>query len=564
MPQGEQVILSGTASLGANGSFGNRWGDYSQMTVDPVDDCTFWYVQMVAGGATQIASFRFDTCGTDLAISKSATPAPATAGGLLTYTVTVVNNGPLNATNVRVVDTLPAGTTYQASTDSCLEAPVGTLTCSLGTLAAGSSTSFNIQVRLGATVSGAITNTATASADQSELDPSNNTASATTIVNALADVSLTKQCKPDGPIAAGGTGTCTIFVDNLGPSNAQNVVVTDTNVGSGSFTINAMTTTTGSCSSAAGVVTCNLGTVAAGARVTITVSVTSNDQVDVNDTVTVTSSTPDPNTANNRATGVLQFLGSADLSITKTSTPNPVVAGTNVTYTITVSNAGPSSAPNVLVKDTLPGAVSDVSFTPSVGSCIGGIPGDPALPLTCNLGTLPSGGSASITIVAKVKSNTPDATILVNNAVVTSDVADPNNGNNNATALTNVQTRADLAIAKTSNANTYKPSSLITYTVTVVNNGASDALAVVVTDNLPDIKQAIYQSDTGGCTKSGSTLTCVLGNMPVGTSKSFNINIVVKGNKGAISNTATVSSSTVDPTPANNTSTRVVVIQGGG
>ena len=564
MPQGEQVILNGTASLGANGSFGNRWGDYSQMTVDPVDGCTFWYVQMVAGGATQIASFRFDTCGTDLAISKSASPSPATAGGLLTYTITVMNNGPLDATDVTVVDTLPAGTTYQANSDSCVQGPPGTLTCTLGTIAAGSTATFTVQVLVGSGVAGSITNTARVSADQTDLDPSNNQASVTTIVNGLADLSLTKQCKPDTPIAAGGTATCTIFVDNLGPSNAQNVVVTDTNLSNGSFTIVSATTTAGVCVVASGVVTCNLGTEPAGARITMTVTVTSNNQVDINDTATVTSSTTDPNTANNSAQGAVHFIGSANLQITKTSAPNPVIAGTNVTYTINVTNNGPSAAANVVVTDTLPGQISDVTFTPSVGSCIGGIPGNPALPLTCNLGNLANGGSATITIVAKVAASTPNGTILVNNAVVRSDYADPNNGNNNATALTTVNTRADLAIVKTSDQITYKPSSLVTYTVTVTNNGPSDAQAVVVTDNLPDIKQAIYQGDTGGCTKSGNTLTCNMGTLTVGQSKSFNINEIVKGARGAVSNTATVNSSTVDPNTSNNTSTQVVTVQGGG
>jgi len=150
------------------------------MTVDPVNNCTFWYVQMVATGATQIASFRFDTCGTDLAISKSASPSPAAADGILTYTITVLNNGSLNATNVIVVDTLPAGTTYQANTDSCVQSPPGTLTCSLGPIAAGAALSFDIQVKVGASVIGTITNTATVSADQVDLDPSNNHVSVTT------------------------------------------------------------------------------------------------------------------------------------------------------------------------------------------------------------------------------------------------------------------------------------------------------------------------------------------------------------------------------------------------
>jgi hypothetical protein len=68
MAQGEMIIRNGTNSQ--TGGFGRRWGDYSALSVDPVDDCTFWYATHVAGiegtgpRPTQIASFRFDNCGT--------------------------------------------------------------------------------------------------------------------------------------------------------------------------------------------------------------------------------------------------------------------------------------------------------------------------------------------------------------------------------------------------------------------------------------------------------------------------------------------------------------------
>lgn len=576
MTQTEQFILNGVNSQNGVGA---RWGDYSAMTVDPVDDCTFWYTQHVAAGAggrpTQIAAFRFDACATDLAIAKTASPSPAVAGGQLTYTVTVTNNGPIAATNVQVVDTLPAGTTYVADTDSCVQGPPGTLTCSLGTLAAGSSVSFDITVSISSSLTApsgptTITNTASVSADQGELDPANNTVSLTTLVNELADLRLTKDCKPDAPLQAGGTAACTILVDNLGPSDARNVVVTDTHLSNGSFTITSATFTpppASACGIAGGVVTCNLGTEPAGGRTTITVMLTSTGQVDVDDSATVTSTTPDPNTANNTAHDAVRFLGAADLSLTKTDAPDPVVAGTNLTYTLNVTNAGPSTAPNAVVTDILPAQVSVVSATPSQGSCSGTtVPGDPLQPLTCNLGGLASGGGATVTVVVKVHSSVPEGAILINNATVSSDYSDPNTGNNNVTAPTTVQARADLAITKTSDASSYKPSSQITYTVTVVNNGPSDALTVVVTDTLPSasIRQAVYLSDTGGCTKSGDVLTCNLGDMPVGTSKSFNIDITVKGARGQVDNTASVNSATVDPAGGNNTVTYSVTVQGGG
>jgi uncharacterized repeat protein (TIGR01451 family) len=150
--------------------------------------------------------------------------------------------------------------------------------------------------------------------------------------------------------------------------------------------------------------------------------------------------------------------------------------------------------------------------------------------------------------------------VINNNATVASAAADTNNGNNSATAAVTVNAQADLAIVKTSDAAQYKPSSVITYTVSVTNLGPSGALAVIVTDNLPTTPQAIYQSDTGGCTKSALVLTCNLGNMPVGTNKSFNIYELVHGSRGEVSNTASVASSTADPAGGNNSSTLIVTV----
>jgi uncharacterized repeat protein (TIGR01451 family) len=349
-------------------------------------------------------------------------------------------------------------------------------------------------------------------------------------------------------------------IGNAGPSDAQNVSLVDTLASNGTFTI---TSVVGPCSTSPNQVNCNLGTVPAGGSTTITVNFTSSGSADVNDTATASSSTPDPNPSNNSATGRVSFVASADLAIGKVGLPNPVIAGTNLTYTISVSNAGPSAATNVVAKDTIPAQVSVLTVSPSVGSCTAGISGNPLQPLTCTLGSLNASGAgstATITVVGLVASNVPNGTVINNNATVSSDVADPNNANNSATAAVTVPTRADLAILKTSDKTVYKPSSVITYTVAVTNNGPSDAQAVIVTDDLPTTTQALYQSDTGGCTKSGLILTCNLGTMPVGTSKSFLIRELVKGSKGTVSNTALVGSSTADPNASNNSSTRTVTV----
>jgi uncharacterized repeat protein (TIGR01451 family) len=130
-------------------------------------------------------------------------------------------------------------------------------------------------------------------------------------------------------------------------------------------------------------------------------------------------------------------------------------------------------------------------------------------------------------------------------------------------ASTEVQTSADVSVVKTSDATNYKPSSQVTYQITVANAGPSKALNVVLTDNLPDTKQAIYQSDTGGCVLSApKILTCNLGDLDVGQSKTFFVYVVIKGSKGDVSNTASVTSSTPDAAMGNNSSTRVVTIKG--
>jgi uncharacterized repeat protein (TIGR01451 family) len=172
----------------------------------------------------------------------------------------------------------------------------------------------------------------------------------------------------------------------------------------------------------------------------------------------------------------------------------------------------------------------------------------------CDLGTLAAGGPAAIvTVVVKVNSSVPDGTILINNGAVTSSVNDPVNANNVVTANSPVIARADLAITKIVDNPIYKSNKTVSYTLRATNTGPSDALSVVVTDTLPDNPHLTYLSDTGGCTIIGNILTCAVGNLTVGSFRQFDIKIKVSGNQGTLTNTATVTSSTVDPNPVNDT-----------
>jgi uncharacterized repeat protein (TIGR01451 family) len=127
--------------------------------------------------------------------------------------------------------------------------------------------------------------------------------------------------------------------------------------------------------------------------------------------------------------GVAPWLGVADLSLTKTGSPDRVATGRNLTYTVSVTNGGPDLAEGVLVTDVLPPSVSFVSATASQGSC-GLSQGD----VKCILGNLTSGATATMEIVVRPR----QAGIITNTASVTSFASDPNPGNNSDSVETSV------------------------------------------------------------------------------------------------------------------------------
>ena len=132
------------------------------------------------------------------------------------------------------------------------------------------------------------------------------------------------------------------------------------------------------------------------------------------------------------ASGSAQRADPADLALTKSGSPNPVAAGSELTYTIRVSDIGPDPATNVVVSDDLPAEVQSNSATASSGSCkISGKHVD------CMLGTINTVDVPVATIKVTVKPKTKPGTIS-NTASVSSDVADPQPANNSATATTTV------------------------------------------------------------------------------------------------------------------------------
>jgi uncharacterized repeat protein (TIGR01451 family) len=387
-----------------------------------------------------------------------------------------------------------------------------------------------------------------------------------------ADLRVLKDCKPDDPMLAGDEATCTISVENLGADPAMTVTAVDDYTSDGTFDFGIVTTSAGTCTTTwnpqvgAGTVTCELGSMQPGDVVTIEIPVTANMAQNISDQVTVSSITPDPDPANNVAEDEIEVIPVADLALTKTAAPEPVIAGTQLTYDLEVTNNGLSTAVNVVIEDVLPAEVTIDSVSSSGGTCSAGVPGDGTQPTTCTFGTLAAGGSATMQIVVTVEPHVLG--ILDNDARVYSDVYDPDNSNDQATTATTVEASADLAIAKDANYETANPSQPIVYTVRVVNRGPSDAQRVVMVDSLPlTPKKIVYKRDSGGgaCAynRAAHTVTCRYGTLAAGRSVSVDIEVDARGSVRWIKNIAEVTTSTTDPKEGNNRAVKEIYVKGG-
>lgn len=361
----------------------------------------------------------------DLSITVTDAPDPVAAGTNLTYTVTVANAGPQQAENVVATDTLPAGVTL-VSTSGCAEDPAGAPTCSLGTITAGTFKQYTVTVAVAPSTTGMLTNQASVVSSRLDGNPSNNTASATSTVTSEADISIAIADAPD-PVVAGTNLSYTITVSNGGPSNSAAITVTNT-LPAGV----TLMTSAGCVEDPNGVPTCNLDPIAAGASAQFILTVTVDPSVAggsvLSNQAAAASATTDPNPSNNTATEETTVNSSADLSIAKADSVDPASPGSPLDYTITVGNAGPSAAANVVVTDTLPAGVTLVSTT--------GCTEDPNGVPTCNLGSMAPGATVYVTVGVTVDIGTTGP--ITNLVSVSSDSLDPDETNNSASEETSL------------------------------------------------------------------------------------------------------------------------------
>lgn len=152
------------------------------------------------------------------------------------------------------------------------------------------------------------------------------------------------------------------------------------------------------------------------------------------------STVPTPATTWAPYSGAISFaVAVADVSVTK-SGPPILVAGNNVSYTVTVTNNGASDAQTVTLTDVLPAGTTFVSEAQSSGPtfiCVNPSAGGTGS-VSCSIATLANGASATFTLVFNVNANVASGTILSNTATVSSPTIDSVPGNNSATATGSV------------------------------------------------------------------------------------------------------------------------------
>jgi uncharacterized repeat protein (TIGR01451 family) len=244
---------------------------------------------------------------------------------------------------------------------------------------------------------------------------------------------------------------------------------------------------------------------------------------------------------------------SSDLSITNTDDSDTATPGSEVTYTITVSNLGPDAVREARVIDLMPSLFSQVHWTCEAtgnSSC-------PTPEGTGNLDSLVNLESGSSLMFSMTGSLPSGATgTIINTASITapSTVTDPDLSNNTATDSDEITALSDLLVSKTVSAARATVGDPVTYTIRVRNLGPSDAAQVMLNDQLPAGLSVLESSaEQGSCELLGGILNCNVQTLKVGQ----DVTITVVANTdlvGTIVNTATATSQAIDPDPANSSS----------
>ena len=357
----------------------------------------------------------------DLVVTKRVSETTPTVGDTVTFTVTVTNSGPGEATGVQVSDGLPAGLTLVSSTPSQGIYSPDTGVWEVGALAPGAAATLAVAARV--EQAGEVTNVATRTvADQFDPDPSNNAGGVTLTGQPSADIQVLQTVDNPAP-NVDDTVRLTLTVRNAGPSDATGVQVTD--LLPAGLTLVSATPSQGTYTTGTGV--WDIAALAHGASVTLAIVATVTQAGTLTILASKTAQGEEDPVESNDASGVILHGQAADVQVLKTVDVSTPLVGQSVTFTVTVINHGPSVATSVVVTEQVPAGVTVLATTPSQGTYT-------VATGVWTVGTLASSG-AGATATLQVAAQVTQAGDWTNLATrTTHDQADPNPLNDQGTA----------------------------------------------------------------------------------------------------------------------------------
>ena len=376
---------------------------------------------------------------------------------------------------------------------------------------------------------------------------------------------------PD-PVPAGGLYDYVVRVDNNAADAATGVQLT-LSVPAGATFVSASPAAANCSATSATTVQCNLGTVGALGNdprdVTLRWRATGPGPTAITADAQITGSN-DSNPGNNAQSQTTSVISGANLALAKTSSPNPVVGGSNLSYTLTASNSGPNASGDIVITDNLPPSVSFVSASGSGWTC-----SHSAGVVTCTRPGPHTVGAAipALTVVGTVNASGGTVTNSATVAPAVGGIADPDNSNNTAVANTTVLPGADVRVDQKS-VSTPLPAvagSNVSFLIQPRNGGPAPASNVVVSDPLPAGFTFVSASGPNWtCSVSAGTVSCSRATLAGGATDDITIVATAPPNASVapagqtFTNSAAISASSTDPNPGNNSaSVQVPVLRDG-
>ena len=465
----------------------------------------------------------------DLQVNKRVNVSAPNYGDLVKWTVTVRNNGPDNATGVKVNDILPEGLILKSynATKGVYSAGVW----SVGVLAKGSSAAIDIICLVNRT--GYVKNVVNVTGNEFDHNLSNNNASKSVKVPKAADLRITKSVNDSAP-NYGSLVKWTVNVRNYGPDDATGVNVSD--VLPEGLILKSFNATKGVYSN--GVWSIGNLSKGAGARIDIVCQV--NKTGSVKNVVNITGNEYDYNMTNNNAFRSINVPKAADLSVSKAVNNTAPNYGDLIKWTITVKNNGPDNATGIVLRDVLPEGLVHVSYASAKGNYSNGV---------WNISRLASDASVRLNIICKVNRTGT----IKNVACVSANEYDINMTNNNASKSIKVPKAADLSVSKAVNNTAPNYGDLIKWTITVRNNGPDTAHDIVLSEILP--KGLVVINASGNYNEGKWTVESL------DAAKSLRFEIVTLVNKtGSIVNRVSVTGKEYDINMTNNNASKTVKV----